>query len=63
MEKALRAAFNLKLIEALQGQFPDVFIKAAAYDGKKNLYTSYKLNFGAQVSRQVGPPISDHRIV
>ncbi|KAK0435068.1 Piwi-domain-containing protein [Armillaria borealis] len=52
MEKALRAAFNLKLIEALQSQYPDVFIKAAGYDGKKNLYTSYKLDFGAQVSRQ-----------
>ncbi|KAK0217148.1 argonaute-like protein [Armillaria fumosa] len=52
MEKALRAAFNLKLIEALQSQYPDVFIKAVGYDGKKNLYTSYKLNFGAQASRQ-----------
>ncbi|KAK0186177.1 hypothetical protein F5146DRAFT_171965 [Armillaria mellea] len=56
MEKALRAAFNLKLIEALQTQYPDVFVKAVTYDGKKNLYTSYKLNFGAQVSRQVESP-------
>ncbi|KAK0210005.1 argonaute-like protein [Desarmillaria ectypa] len=52
MEKPFRAAFNLKLIEALQSQYPDVFIKAAAYDGKKNLYTSYKLEFGAKISRQ-----------
>ncbi|KAK0210004.1 argonaute-like protein [Desarmillaria ectypa] len=52
MEKSFRAAFNLKLIEALQSQYPDVFIKAAAYDGKKNLYTSYKLDFGAKISCQ-----------
>ncbi|PBK85499.1 argonaute-like protein [Armillaria gallica] len=52
MEKSLRAAFNLQLIEALQSQHPDVFIKAAVYDGKKNLYTSYKLDFGGEVSRQ-----------
>ncbi|SJK99343.1 uncharacterized protein ARMOST_02636 [Armillaria ostoyae] len=52
MEKALRAAFNLKLIEALQSQYPDVFVKATVYDGKKNLYTSHKLNFGAGMSRQ-----------
>ncbi|KAK0444183.1 Piwi-domain-containing protein [Armillaria borealis] len=52
MEKALWAAFNLKLIEALQSQYPDVFIKAAVYDGKKNLYTSHKLNIGAGMSRQ-----------
>ncbi len=61
MEKALRAAFNLKLIEALQGQYPDVFIKAAVYDGKKNLYTSFKLDFGGEVSRQVR--FFKHRIV
>ncbi|SJK96819.1 uncharacterized protein ARMOST_00065 [Armillaria ostoyae] len=52
MEKSLRAAFNLQLIEALQSQHPDVFIKAAVYDGKKNLYTSFKLDFGGEVSRQ-----------
>ncbi|KAK0229319.1 argonaute-like protein [Armillaria nabsnona] len=52
MEKSLRAAFNLQLIEALQSQYPDVFLKAAVYDGKKNLYTSYKLDFGGEVSRQ-----------
>ncbi len=53
MEKSLRAAFNLQLIEALQSQYPDVFMKAAVYDGKKNLYTSHKLDFGGEVSRQV----------
>ncbi|SJK96831.1 uncharacterized protein ARMOST_00077 [Armillaria ostoyae] len=52
MEKSHRAAFNLQLIEALQSQYPDVFIKAAVYDGKKNLYTSFKLDFGGEVSRQ-----------
>ncbi|KAK0493443.1 argonaute-like protein [Armillaria luteobubalina] len=52
MEKSHRAAFNLQLIEALQNQHPDVFIKAAVYDGKKNLYTSFKLDFGGEVSRQ-----------
>ncbi|KAK0227575.1 argonaute-like protein [Armillaria fumosa] len=52
MEKSLSATFNLKLIEALQSQYPDAFIKAAVYDGKKNLYTSYKLDFGGDVSRQ-----------
>ncbi|KAK0445338.1 argonaute-like protein [Desarmillaria tabescens] len=52
MEKSLRAAFNLKLIVALQKQYPDVFIKAAVYDGKKNLYTSYRLNFGTEHHRQ-----------
>ncbi len=36
-----------------QSQYPDVFMKAAVYDGKKNLYTSYKLDFGGEVSRQV----------
>ncbi|KAK0460769.1 hypothetical protein IW261DRAFT_1577467 [Armillaria novae-zelandiae] len=50
MEKPLSAAFNLKLIEALQSQHTDVFMKAAVYDGKKNLYTSYKLDFGGDVS-------------
>ena len=53
MEKSHRAKFNLQLIEAMQSQYPDVFIKAAVYDGKKNLYTSFKLDFGGQVSRQV----------
>ncbi|KAK0209999.1 argonaute-like protein [Desarmillaria ectypa] len=52
MEKSHRAIFNMQLIEALQSQYPDVFTKAAVYDGKKNLYTSYKLNFGAGISRQ-----------
>ncbi|PBK85517.1 Piwi-domain-containing protein [Armillaria gallica] len=52
MEKSHRAKFNLQLIEALQSQYPDVFIKAAVYDGKKNLYTSFKLDFGGEVSRQ-----------
>ncbi|KAK0493436.1 argonaute-like protein [Armillaria luteobubalina] len=52
MEKTLRVAFNLKLIVALESQYPEVFIKAPVYDGKKNLYTSHKLNFGAEVSRQ-----------
>ncbi|KAK0445347.1 argonaute-like protein [Desarmillaria tabescens] len=52
MDKSLRAAFNMKLIEALQSQYPGVFIRAAVYDGKKNLYTSYRLDFGAEHSRQ-----------
>ncbi|KAK0443707.1 uncharacterized protein EV420DRAFT_1217578, partial [Desarmillaria tabescens] len=53
MEKSHRAAFNIQLIEALQSQYADVFIKAAVYDGKKNLYTSHRLDFGAEHSRQV----------
>ncbi len=61
MEKSHRAAFNLQLIEALQSQYPAVFIRAAVYDGKKNLYTSFKLDFGSEVSRQVR--FLKHRIV
>ncbi|KAG7439281.1 eukaryotic translation initiation factor 2C [Guyanagaster necrorhizus] len=52
IDKTLRAAFNMQLIEALQAQYPDVFIKAAVYDGKKNLYTSHWLDFGTGNSRQ-----------
>ncbi|KAK0460469.1 uncharacterized protein EV420DRAFT_1532341 [Desarmillaria tabescens] len=52
MEKSLRAAFNMQLIVALQNQYPDVFIKKVVYDGKKNLYTSYRLDFGAEHHRQ-----------
>ncbi|KAK0445339.1 argonaute-like protein [Desarmillaria tabescens] len=52
IEKSLRQAFNMQLIEALQSQHLDMFSKAAVYDGKKNLYTSYKLDFGDSHSRQ-----------
>ncbi|KAG7453294.1 Piwi-domain-containing protein [Guyanagaster necrorhizus] len=59
IDKTLRAAFNLKLIVALQKQYPDVFIKAAVYDGKKNLYTSHRLDFGTGNSRQFNVTISE----
>ncbi|KAK0229326.1 hypothetical protein EDD85DRAFT_794395 [Armillaria nabsnona] len=32
--------------------YPNVFIRAAIYDSKNNLCTSYKLNFGTGLSRQ-----------
>ncbi|KAG7443844.1 PAZ domain-containing protein [Guyanagaster necrorhizus] len=52
IKKTLRAALKMLFIEALQVQYPDVFIKAAVYDGKKNLYTSHRLDFGTGNSRQ-----------
>ncbi len=61
MENSDRADSKMQLIEALQSQYPNVFIRAAIYDGRNNLYTSYKLNFGTGLSRQVHFLI--HRIV
>ncbi|KAG7453289.1 uncharacterized protein BT62DRAFT_58129 [Guyanagaster necrorhizus] len=52
MEKEHEETFNLRLIEALQAQYRGVFTRAAVYDGQKNLYTRYKLDFGAGNSRQ-----------
>ncbi|PBK85510.1 hypothetical protein ARMGADRAFT_1087389 [Armillaria gallica] len=52
VENSDRADSKMQLIKALQSQYPGVFIRAAVYDGNNNLYTSYKLNFGTELSRQ-----------
>lgn len=56
--KEAGTVFNHKIVQVLRGGNPDVFTLPVVYDGRKNLYSPYRLELGDQESRTVCSSVS-----